>query len=300
MKTRSKLSDTFKSLKSTKTGAVESFGFGFITPEDVAKELIEAEEKEKGLGKGDGDDPSKTSKSKKKKSKKKKMIVTEGAIEATPIVMEKKATSSTADGSEDEGDASNEDELVEAMTLLQQKDDQNITSAALAKQKTPEINIQKIENTTGVEEPPMAPDGVKKKTRRGKRSKAKKKKPEGDKKEDSDDDWYDPQPQPTPQPAVKVTGGGNGGTRSGGQKAGDSSSSSSSKVRFVSGASAKAAGRNLVAQGPVKVRNSAWAKEPKQQPELREEKARPTAMPSVDLSAAAADSPFSFGFQLSI
>ena len=270
-------------------GEPQSFGFGFITPDDIANELI-AEADNEEVGKKNEEAASKSKKRRKKK--KSKQVPSE--------VKENKDAS-------DDGEASNEDELDEAMTLLQQKDkdDQKAKPAApAAKKATTKAEATKIAIKIDVQPSVKggATEGVaeeaKKKTRRGKRSKKKKGGQQGkEEKEDSDEDWYDPQPQAPAQPALTETKATTG-----------VGAASDGPIRFVSGA--RASGRNLVATGPLKVRNSAWAaREPRKEGERDKDDSLAssmdvTAIPSAPAPTASdpasGDSPFSFGFQLTI
>lgn len=273
-------------------GEPQSFGFGFITPDDIANELIaEADNAEVGKKNEEA-----AGKSKKKRSKKK------GKSKQVPSEVKENKDAS------DDGEASNQDELDEAMTLLQQKDkdDQKAKPAApAAKRATTKAEATKI--ATKIDVQPSVKGSVaegvaeeaKKKTRRGKRSKKKKGGQQGkEEKEASDEDcWYDPQPQALAQPALTKTKATTG-----------VGAASDGPIRFVSGA--RASGRNLVATGPLKVRNSAWAaREPRIEGEGDKDDSLALSMDATAIPPAPAptasdpasgDSPFSFGFQLTI
>jgi hypothetical protein len=257
-----------------KSSGEEKFGFGFIAnpelnPEDIANELIaEAENAEKNAA--EKNDVSAAPKKKKKKKKKTKKKV---PSEAEDCMKE----------SQDDEEVSNDDELDQAMILFQQKDDK-IAKSALAKleKKTETDHCSKKTIAQPLVKEKASPEGHTaanvKKTRRGKRSKKKREAAAQDKAADSDEDWYDPQPQELPQELSQAA------------------SNSNDSVRFVSGA--RATGRSLVARGPVKVRNNAWARGAYR--EGAQDKGELSLAPAAPVPDVLGDSPFSFGFQLSI
>lgn len=259
-----------------------SFGFVFLSSEDVAVSLLAEEE----LREKEGEALHEGSHGKKrgKRGKRKEKIVVSISIKSEKIEEQNGEKERIQAELGDKGEA--EDQGLEKDGGSEKKTTALVEGGAIKESGLPsaaggdtaDVKIAQSEEGCGN-------GSIRKKTRRGgKKAKHRNGNKGVNVQIDSDEDWYDPQPQPhlaaaAPRPE-KVT------------NFVDKKEPADSDDKIFFRKEAKGDGRNLVALGPTKVRNSAWA-------EGESDKVSSIQSSLGDGNKVEShDSPFAFGFQL--